>query len=451
MNKILDKMINRLKTEFAERLKPIAVAKKLKPIAIAAIFAMASFSLQAQLTIDSCYSKAMRNYPLVRQYNLINESLSLNIENASQTYIPQLSLTGRATWQSDITKFPDEFTAILAGMGIDGISFPDNDQYRLVLELSQTIWDGGAASVQKKNAIASSAVDLQSLEVNLYSLKNRVNQLFFGILLIDEQLKLNGLLIDELDRNYNKIKAFKENGVANQADLNAIMAEKLVREQSASEMRASREAYITMLSLFIGEKLPNETQLQKPPQIVASEEVTRPELKLFSAQKELISQQESMLKVKSMPRVGLFAQGAYANPGLNMFTSGFTPYFIGGIQFSWNIGSLYSSGDDRRLIAVGKNSIDTQESVFLFNTQQNLVRENSELKKYRELLETDEEIIALRGEIKEASAKKLENGILGVNDFLRDLLAEDMAKQTKMVHETQLLLTMYQLKVETGE
>jgi outer membrane protein TolC len=412
---------------------------------------ISSTELSAQLTIDSCYSAAMRNYPLVKNYDLIERSLNLNLENASRSYLPQLSLSGRASWQSDVTQLPQSFIDLLSGMGVSGVSFPEQDQYRLVMELSQTIWDGGISSSVKENSVAAANVDRQSLEVNLYSLKERVTQLFFGILLLDEQLKLNELFLDELLRNYDRVKSYADNGLANNTDLNNIRVEQLSREQSSTEMVSMRKAYIAMLSLFIGKPIDENVSLVKP-EIAKSYngEINRPELKLFSAQEERLEAQYGSLNTKVMPKIALFAQGAYANPGLNMFSGGFTPYFIGGIQFSWNIGGLYTLANEKRLVGIGKNNVEIQRETFLFNTEIAVTQKNSEMERYSELLLKDDEIISLRHEIKTASDVKLENGVISVNDYLRDLIAEDMAKQSRMLHEIQMLLTMYQLKVETG-
>ncbi len=408
--------------------------------------------ISAQLTIDSCYRAVSLNYPLVKNFGLIEASLDMNLENASKNYLPQLSLSGRATWQSDVTQFPQSYLDLLSGMGISGISFPEQDQYRLVMELSQTIWDGGVSSSVKENSRASSEVDRQSLEVSLYSLKERVNQLFFGILLLDEQLKQNGLFLEELTRNYDRVKSFVDNGLANNSDLDKIRVEQLAREQSAAEMSTTRKAYMAMLSLFIGRELYEDVILIKPSLMnIDGDDINRPELKLFAAQENRLDAQYGTLNSKVMPKIALFAQGAYADPGLNMFNGGFTPYFIGGVQFSWNIGGLYTLGNEKRLIGIGKNNIDIQREAFLFNTEMSVTQKNGELEKYGELLSKDDEIISLREAIKSAADVKLENGVISVNDYLQDMIAEDMAKQTRVLHEMQMLMTIYQLKVDTGK
>jgi len=395
---------------------------------------------------------ARKNYPLIKQYDLIEQSKGYNLATAAKGYFPQISLNARASWQSDVTEFPDAFMVIMNQMGIDGISFPDKDQYRIVFELYQTIWDGGMISAVQKQVKAQSEIDKQRIEVDLYTVNNQINQLYFGILLLDEQLIQNDLFQKELQRNYDRISSYADNGLANQSDLNKIKVEILSRRQAATEMKNSRDAFLMMLSLFIGEKLGENAVLEKPTDSLSiSEEIDRPELKLFDAQLQQFDSRKSGILAKGMPNIGLFAQGAYADPGLNMFNSGFQPYFIGGISLSWNFGRLYSYRDECDNVEVGKKSIEVQREAFLFNLNQKIVKSNSDIEKIRELIKNDDEIILLREQIKAVSEAKVENGTMSINDFLQDIVLADLAKQNKSLHEMQLLLTLYQLKVEKGK
>lgn len=404
------------------------------------------------ITLDGCYMAARKNYPLIKQYDLIEQSKGYNLATAAKGYFPQLSLNARASWQSDVTEFPDAFMVIMNKMGIDGISFPDKDQYRIVLELYQTIWDGGMISAMQKQVKAQSEIDKQRIEVDLYTVNNQINQLYFGILLLDEQLIQNDLFQKELQRNYDRISSYADNGLANQSDLNKIKVEILSRRQAATEMKNSRDAFLMMLSLFIGEKLDENAVLEKPTASLSiSEEIVRPELRLFDAQLQQFDSRKSGILAKGMPTIGLFAQGAYADPGLNMFNSGFQPYFIGGINLSWNFGRLYSYRDECHNVEVGKKSIEVQREAFLFNLNQKIVKSNADIEKIRDLIKNDDEIILLREQIKAVSEAKVENGTMSINDFLQDIVLADLAKQNKSLHEMQLLLTLYQLKVEKGK
>lgn len=425
----------------------------MKKLILITAFSLCTTTVYLQtLTLEDCYQMARKNYPLIKQYELIEKAKGYNLAAAAKSYLPQLSISARATWQSDITEFPEEFTTLLNQMHIEGIEFPSQDQYKIVLELYQTVWDGGYTAYQRKLIKAQSETDAQNVEVNLYAVKKQINQLYFGILLLDEQLKQNELLLKELQRNYNRISSLADNGLAGASDIKKIKVEMLQRKQSETEIHTNLDAYRKMLSLLIGQELSNSVQLEKPKsELSVNQVVSRPELKLYDAQIHQLSVQKKGILVKSMPRIGLFAQGAYANPGLNMFQSGFTPYFIGGVSLSWNLSGFYTYNNDSKNINIAKNSVQTQRETFLFQVNQQLAKTNGEIEKYKNLLIEDDEIIQLREEIKQISEKKVENGTLSINEYLQDIVLADMAKQCKSLHEMQLLLSIYQLKTETGE
>ena len=422
-----------------------------KLILLLLFYSLSISGYMQSLTIEQCYALARQNYPLIKQYDLIEKSRTYNQAYAAKSYLPQLSLQARASWQSDITEFPEEFNNILDRMGVDGIEFPSKDQYRIVLELYQNIWDGGLTTSKQKSIKAQSEIEKQNMEVSLYALYQQINQLYFGILLLEEQLKQNELFMKELNRNYQCIEKFIDNGLANSSDLNKIKVEILMREQTKSEMTYNRKAYVLMLSLLIGQNINEETRLEKPESSVElKEEINRPELKRYDAQLKLNDIQQKATLAKGMPRIGLFAQGAYANPGLNMFKSGFSPYFMGGISLSWNLSGLYTYGDENKNLNINANSIAIQKETFLFNLNQQVSKTNSDIEKAKELMQKDDEIIALREQIKTTSEVKVENGTLSVNDYLQDIVLADMARQNKVLHEMQWLLALYQLNIEKG-
>ncbi|MCL2434947.1 MAG: TolC family protein [Lentimicrobiaceae bacterium] len=405
----------------------------------------------AQLSLEACYEKARANYPLIKQYDLIEQAKTYNIAATNKNWLPQASLTGKASWQSDVTTFPDKFLEMIDNMGITGVAFPTKDQYNIALNLSQVLWDGGIMATQKKMATANADVNREQTEVNLYALYSQVNQLYFNILTLNEQLKQNQLFIEELERNYKIIESYVENGIALRSDLDNVKVSILDAKQRATEMRSYQKAGMAVLSAFIGETIANPADLARPQLVEIKTEIkNRPELKLFSAQNKQFEIQSQMLYTKGMPRIALFATGALGNPGLNMFKSGFTPYFIGGLNLSWNFGGLYTMQEDKRSLVNLQKNIEIQKEIFLFNTQQKLTQQNADIEKYKELLKQDDEIIELRTRIKNTSAAKVENGTLTVSDYLRDVTNENIALQIKTLHELHLLQTIFQLRIENG-
>ena len=398
-----------------------------------------------QLTIELCHEKAKKNYPLIKKYGLIEKTKDYNLSNAGKGYLPQFSMSAKATYQSDVPHLPIS----VPGVNIRPLS---KDQYGVTLDVNQTIWDGGVISSKKEMAKTTSEVALKQLDVNLYSINDRVNQLYFGILLLDGKIKQNQLFREELERNFNLISSYIQNGVANQSDLDAIKVEQLKSIQIQTQLMANRKAYIDMLAALIGEPIDENVTMEKPntsTQLITGQ-IERPELRLFEAQQTDLETQKKLIKTGYMPKLGMFVTGGYGRPGLNMLEDKFAAYYIGGVRLSWNFGGLYTEKNDRRIIEASQSSLAAEKETFLFNINLQVTQEQSEIKKNRDLLKYDDEIITLRNNVKKAAEIKVANGMLTVTDLMREINAEDLAKQDKIQHEVELLLSIYNLKYTTN-
>lgn len=406
-----------------------------------------SFLLFGQsLTVESCQEKARANYPLIKQYGLIEKTTEYNLSNANKAYLPQLNLTARATYQSEVTK--------LLPITLPGFVMPEltKDQYQAALELNQTVWDGGTVRAQKQGIRASGEAEKQKLEVELYALNDRVNQLFFGIMLLNEQLVQNRILQDELATNYKRVEVYKQNGVANQTDLDALRVEQLHALQRESELKTTRKSFLEMLSAITGEPIDEKTVFEKP--IIAlsgfKAENKRPELQFFDAQNNFLESQRNMITAGNLPKIGLFVQGGYGKPGLNMLTNEFSPFYIGGVRLQWNISGFYTQKTNLDKIEISKKAVNIQKETFLFNAGLQTKQQQNEIEKLKLTLKSDDEIIRLRNNIKRSAEVKVQNGTATVTDLVREINAENMAKQTKLLHEVQLYMAVYQYKNNTN-
>ena len=395
--------------------------------------------VSAQLTLEGCQQAARENYPLVRQLDLIERTRDFTLENASKSWLPQLTLSGKVSYQSDVTKMP---------LAIPGLEFGlDKDQYQAVLELNQTIWDGGAARQRKEEARAGADVRSGQVEVNLYALRDRVNQLFFGILLIDTRLEQNALLQGQLARNHEQVQACVEQGTATPADLDAVSVEQLDARQAEAELRMNRKAYLEVLGMLTGmEGLENGTLVRPAGRTSSSAELLRPELSLYASMRKQLDVREKGLDTGIMPRLSLFAQGAYGDPGLNMLKGGFEPYYIAGVRLSWNISGFYTRKNDKRLLDVDRSDIDVQEEAFRLERRMETAEHRRTVERLDTLMKNDDELLRLRENIRKAAEARVEEGTLTVTEMLREVLAEDQARQTKALHEMQRLQALYDMK-----
>lgn len=407
---------------------------------------------QEKITLAQCYEWARANYPQIRQYGLIGQTEQYNLSNAVKGWLPQVTVNAKATYQSDVTKLPfdaDNLSAVMPGLEIPALS---KDQYQVVAELNQNIWDGGTIHTSRQLTKAQAAADREQLESDLYTLNDRVNQLYFGCLLQEELIRQNVLLQKELQINIDRITAMMANGVANQSDRESMEVEFLNARQKEIELKASRVAFGRMLSAMIGKPYDKDRILEVPnvPGNPLSGEINRPELKALDAKSYLLELQNKQVTSGLMPRIGAFVQGGYGRPGLNMLEDSFDPFYIAGVRLSWNMGKLYTLKNDRRKVATTLQQVEVQRETFLFNTSLELMQQNTEIQKISDLMKADDEIIRLRTSIKKAAEVKLENGVISVTDLIREINAEDMAKQTAAAHRIQHLNAVYNYMYTTN-
>ncbi len=394
-----------------------------------------------QLTVEECYDLARQNYPLVKSYGLIGLSEGYDLKNASKAWVPQLSVSAKATYQTDVTSLP---------IDIPGIDVPTlaKDQYQILAEVTQTIWDGGATKASRDGIRAQGDVDRAQFEVDMYAIRERVNNLFFGILLLDRQISLNALYLQDLQVNHDRMASYMANGIANQADLDAVRAEQLTAGQNTTKMKASRSAYVRMLAAFIGKPMDDDVSLVMPGilQPMTGSAVNRPEMDLFDAMQRRIETQRKAINASNTPQLGLFIQGGYGRPGLNMLQNRFKTYAIGGVRLSWNIGSFYTRRSSLKKIESGVGQVDVQRQTFLFNNDLQQTQLDAEYRKYTQIMEDDDEIIRMRGNIVKASEAKFENGTISSTDLMRDMISQQNAKVSKALHEIELMQTIYGIK-----
>lgn len=404
-----------------------------------------SLSLPAQtVTLEECLELARNNYPQIRQLDLVSATEKYDLAAASKSWIPQFSISGKATWQSEVVEMPFD---------MEGFDFKiPHDQYSLTGNVTQHLWDGGQTA-SKKDAVKTGAeVQRRQLEVSLYSVRSRVQNIYLGILLIDEQLKQNELLMESLRRNRQNVEAMMDNGMAYRSDMDMIKVNMLNCEQQNDALLADRTAYVRMLGLLTGRDMSGATLLMPSDEAPAPDAaVIRPEISLYSAQ---LKQQDSKIRqLNSLitPQFDFTVQGGIGRPGMNMLKSDFAPMFVAGIKMQWNIGALYTRKEDMRKIENEKKNIELQKELFLFNTSLDVTQQENEVDKARRLLDTDDEIIALRASIREAGEEQYRGGIIKMTDLMDMIDDEHEARLARSIHKIQLLMTVHDMKNTIGD
>jgi outer membrane protein TolC len=403
-------------------------------------------SAQEFLSLQKAYDLAQQNYPLIKQRELIKQTTGFTIDNLSKAFLPQFYLSAQATYQSQVT----EVKVPIPGVNIESLS---KDQYKILADINQLIYDGGVIKQQKNIQQLNESMEQQKVEVELYRLKERINQLFLSVLYLDEQLKQVNLIKEDLNTGIKKVEAQVNNGVAFKSNLNVLKAELLKAGQRTIELKASRKGLIDVLGLFINQALPEDIRLDKPQAETPAigKESQRPELKLYSTQEKLLGGQFRLIDARNKPKANLFWQGGYGRPGLNFLKNEFAFFYTTGIRFNWSFGNLYTQKKEKKIIELNQKTVDVQKEIFLLNTTTQLKQQQSEIEKWQQLVATDKEIIDLRIKVKDAAKAQLENGVITANDYLREVNAEDQARQTLITHQLQLLQAQMYYQIIYGK
>ena len=423
----------------------------MKKIMISLALIMLSSVSRAQ-TLEECQQAAEKNYPLIKQYGLIAKTTQLTVKNIQKGWLPQVTASAQATYQSAVTAWPESMQTIYQQMGLN-MKGLRKDQYKIGVDLQQTIYDGGAISCQRNIVQQEGKVEKVQTETNLYQVRRRVNEMYFSLLLLNEQIQLNEDVKALLQSSEKKLSAMVKGGTAATSDLDNVRAERLSVEQQNENLKQQKLMLQRMLSVFCGLEV-NDTKKPAPIQIASSVN-NRPEIRLYNSQLELTEAKEKALDTQLRPKLGLFAQGFYGYPGLNMFEDMMNRKWslngIVGIKLSWNVSALYTHKNDKAKLNAQREMIQNAREVFLFNNKLEEIQQSENISRYQTMMKSDDEIIVLRTNVRKAAESKLAHGIIDVISLLREINNENAAKTQQTIHEIDMLKEMYNLKYTNNE
>ena len=422
-----------------------------KKLLLLSVLAVLFPAVRAQ-SLEECRQAAEHNYPIIRQYDLIARTTELTVRNIQKAWFPQISVTAQGSYQNKVTAWPENLQGLFAQMGLQlqGLS---RDQYKVGIDVRQTLFDGGAIGSRREIARGEGAVQAAQTEVDLYKIGQRVHEMYFGLLLLDEQLRLNADVNALLRSNEAQLAAMLKSGTASAGDFENVKAERLSAEQQQTELLSQRQTLQRLLSIFCG--IPVDSIRRPAVPNLPSGENKRPELRLFDRRLQLTAAQEKAVDAQLLPQLGLFAQGYYGNPGLNLFEDMMKRRWswngIAGLKLTWNLSALYTHRNEKSKLRVQRELIENARQQFLFNNQLDETQQSENVRRFRAIAQRDGEIIALRTAVRKAAESKLAHGIIDVNGLLREINKENAAKTQQAIHEIDMLKAMYDLKFSHNE
>ncbi|MCC6753113.1 MAG: TolC family protein [Saprospiraceae bacterium] len=402
-----------------------------------------SIPLCGQVTstsLDSCLAWADNHTPLTAQQAAIAESTQFTLAALSKQWLPQLTLGAQMSHQSDVTKLE---------LDIPGFPVPApiaRDQYKVSLEGSQLLWDGGILAAQKSQIKLQSQLEQTQRLVDRHALRGRIIQLYFGMLLIEEQLEIAELFRSDLEVQLSQLQAASGAGVVLESNLLALRAEIIAADQRMGEIAFTRRKAMYGLSILTGRNFSDSIRLQHPPPVGHPGEWSRSELVLSELQASLADAHYASKVRQRNPKLLAFLQAGYANPALNFLKPGFDAYYLAGIRAQWNLQGFYTIKEDRNNARVQGRLASLQRDLFVINNQLAIRDQQLEMERLAGLAQADSIALELRRELRRIAGVQLRQGVATSADYIRELNAEARAESNARIHQLSSLQAQYLLQ-----
>ena len=401
-----------------------------------------ALSAQQTLTLEDCYNRAEQHYPLAAQTQLLAQKSSHEIAAINKSKLPRIDLNAQSTYQSEVIGLP---------MSLPGVESLNKDQYRATLDVNQLIYNGGLISINTQLKETQTKNNQQQVAVQLYHLKNRINHYYFSLLLLQEKKALLQSKKEVLNTKILEVKSGVKNGALLPASELVLEAELTKIRQQDIELDFERIKMLQSLSELTFTELNQETILTQPHATPTGINGKRPELALYDLQNEQIEIAKRILSKSSLPKISVFGQAGYGNPGLNMLDNSFQSFYMLGLRANWNVFDWGKNKKDKIALDITKEIIQSEKETFEMNTKIELQQMNNEIRKITQLLASDLELIQTREKIVQSSDIQMKNGVITTAEYLSEFINLFEAKNTLKTHEVQLSLAKSNYEIIKGK
>ena len=396
---------------------------------------------QKKLTLQECYDLVDQNYPLAKQVDLLNQKTTFEIDALNTAKLPKMDLNAQATYQSEVIGFPT---------ALSGVNTMNKDQYRATMDINQLIYNGGAIAAHAKLKQAQTKTQQQQVALNIYATKNKINQYFFSILLLQQKKELLESKDELLISKVKEVTVGVKYGALLPTSELILEAERLKIKQQLTEISFEKTKMLENLALVTYSEMDATTVLETPNSEREAVNGIRPEIVFFDLQNEQIESSKSVLAKSNSLKLYAFGQAGYGNPGLNMLDNSFQPFYIVGLKTSWNIFDWGKVKKDRKSLNVAQEIVQTEKENFELNHKMELQQINKDIKKMEELLTSDLEIIQIHEKIVKSADAQMKNGVIASSEYLTEVIRLFEAKNNLAQHEVTLHLALANYQVSAG-
>ena len=434
---------------------------------------IAGTKAQETITLERVLSDTKAYYPYLQKEEVLESSLD-NIEKTLwYAYIPQVSVSANVQYQTDVPSITigmsepesggDPVLDQIMGKMVGRIQIPEIPklQYQTYAQVTQLLWSGNRVSAGAEMKRANIAQKSAEAKAGYEKAEDAVTELYFSLLMLDAQIKLQDNFLTEIARQKAKVENAQSAGVATQNDLDEIELRRLKAEGQRDELQESRASILRLIGIYTGKAYdPDQTVAEIPSVPLLGTDTTPATGSRYAAGRMTHQVLDAQLRTAKalydasfadmLPTIGAFARGGYGRPGLNLFADKGQPYFIYGLTFTWNFGNFYNLGSKKLDLQNTRELVRIQREEFEINQRAKVEKLESEARRYETLIAKDEEIVSLQRQISDRATLQEENGTMTAPDRLEKLSALNAALQTRDVHKIQQLRALYMARRALG-
>lgn len=400
------------------------------------------------LTLKRCRQLLLENHSITKKSKIHQEIYTQEKKGFNKKYLPDFSISGSASYQSETVEIKVDLSNL-------PLEFPESsqDKYQISMNISQNLFDGFAKKNTLKLKEFNQKSDNLADKISLRNLEERMNSLYFNILLLQSKIKIYQLSKNSLLQKQGMIVSHIENGMKIESDKLVIDCEILDLDNKIEALKKDVSSLFENLSILLSTSIPKETQLEIPTLMIAENqnEINRDEIKLLKNNSSKLDASQKLINAKYLPQINAFGQFSYGKPGFDMFSNEMHDFYNIGINFQWKFWDWQQLKNEKKIIKHQQELLAIEEEIFRNNLSQAISAKQNEIENIRQQIKNDEKLVGLRQQILESYSVKLQNGTITSTEYVANSNAFFQAKERLQTDKINLSKKISEYKLIRGE